>query len=445
MNDFVLSVGGATPPTTGSSASRSSSARTQQGVNFAELLQAKSSQPVSFEPRTGTDPVKPKDDTVIKDRREDDDRPEAEPAQRAALDAKQQEQPAAVVIQPPANQAAQDKLAEDANTDAALSVDRDGAAQAQAVSVEAAQTGQQSAADLKAASPETQAAAAETAPDGAVAKSDAKPAEGQLEEAPDFAAELEKANEPIEEPVKGIQPKAMKVDAAPVEEAAAEQTTATAAAAAGKNSVQSQSMSALKASVTGITNEQVMQTASKEASAPEVGAAPPKIDPTSLPLAGIETAKTVLQGEIHEPARLAEAHSTEMLQQVMQGIETLVKGRNMQLRMSLHPDELGKIELRLTSGPNGVGVSIKAEQGDTSRLLESQLANLQQALTSAGINLTYVNVGQDTRQTYRDASDEMQNTRSKVAASSAEKDYTATAVTGSSTHNHSATGVDYRI
>lgn len=447
MNDFVLSVGGASPPTTSSSASRSSSAKTPPGNTFADLLQAKSSSPVSIEPRSGTDQVKPKEEAFDKERLEED-RPKAEPAQSAPLESKQQEQPAAVMIQPPVNQPNQDTPTEETNPDAELTVSAEGSSNTQNTPTqvvaaeaeknpEAVQTVQaetQSVADLKAAKADLQA----------VESGDENQDAGKLAESVDFAAELAKAAEPVKESEKGIDPKKNDVDVAPAPKNALEGQP-TAAAAAGKNSVQSQSMSTLKASISGISNEQVMQAASNEGGAPEVSAAPPKVDTTSLPLAGIETAKTVLQGEISEPARLAEAHSTEMLHQVMQGIETLVKGRNVQLKMSLHPDELGKIELRLTSGPNGVGVSIKAEQGDTSRLLESQLANLQQALTSAGINLTYVNIGQDARQMYQDASDGMPAHHAKALTNSAEKDYTSSALNVSSLRNHSATGVDYRI
>ena len=102
--------------------------------------------------------------------------------------------------------------------------------------------------------------------------------------------------------------------------------------------------------------------------------------------------------QVFEPARLAEAQNKDMVAQICQNIETLVKNRQPTLRMVLYPEELGRIDLRFTTSSAGLGVTVMAEQASTNRLLESQMAQLRQSLTDAGIQLAHFSVGQHQNQ-----------------------------------------------
>ncbi len=95
-----------------------------------------------------------------------------------------------------------------------------------------------------------------------------------------------------------------------------------------------------------------------------------------------------------EPARLAEARKLDLVGQVSRSVENLVKNRPTSLRIRLHPEELGTIELHLTSGDEGLQVNIKAELPSTGLLLERYLGDLRQSLVESGVNLNDLNIGQ---------------------------------------------------
>jgi flagellar hook-length control protein FliK len=63
------------------------------------------------------------------------------------------------------------------------------------------------------------------------------------------------------------------------------------------------------------------------------------------------------------------------------------------LRIQLEPENMGRIDVRLVSGNDGVHVVMTAENANTSRLLESQLSNLRNNLSAAGIQLGGMSVG----------------------------------------------------
>jgi flagellar hook-length control protein FliK len=64
------------------------------------------------------------------------------------------------------------------------------------------------------------------------------------------------------------------------------------------------------------------------------------------------------------------------------------------MHLQLNPKELGAIDVQMVSGPQGVSVTFSAEQPATGRLLETQLNQLRQALTEAGVQLAGLNIGQ---------------------------------------------------
>ncbi len=100
---------------------------------------------------------------------------------------------------------------------------------------------------------------------------------------------------------------------------------------------------------------------------------------------------------LHEPARTAEARSTDLAKQVGLGVETLMRQGQNTLRLQLYPEELGKIDLRLTVNSQGTWVVVSAEQQSTSALLQRHLDDLKQSLVQAGVQLGGLTVSQDNR------------------------------------------------
>jgi flagellar hook-length control protein FliK len=79
--------------------------------------------------------------------------------------------------------------------------------------------------------------------------------------------------------------------------------------------------------------------------------------------------------------------------QIRVGIGRLVRSGHNQLQLELHPAELGRIDLRLTSDTAGLQIVMTADQPSTAALLDQQLAHLRQSLADAGINLAGLSVG----------------------------------------------------
>lgn len=105
-----------------------------------------------------------------------------------------------------------------------------------------------------------------------------------------------------------------------------------------------------------------------------------------------------------EPARLAEAHRTEVVQQVARELEVFGKSGQTSLRIQLYPEQLGRIDVRLISRADGVQIVMHAENASTASLLERDLNFLRESLVQAGVNLSGLTVGQGQAQGRSDLS-----------------------------------------
>ncbi|HVP21247.1 MAG TPA: flagellar hook-length control protein FliK [Anaerolineaceae bacterium] len=124
------------------------------------------------------------------------------------------------------------------------------------------------------------------------------------------------------------------------------------------------------------------------------GGPTPKADTPPPVVSGLEKTDPSSTSKNIEPARLAEARPPEVMQQVLQGLEMMVKNKNVSMRLQLYPENLGHIELRVVSNQNGLGVYLRADQPSTQQLLESQAALLKQSLSFAGVNPSQIDFGQ---------------------------------------------------
>ena len=99
---------------------------------------------------------------------------------------------------------------------------------------------------------------------------------------------------------------------------------------------------------------------------------------------------------VSELARLSEAptgNGLPLVSQIQQGLETLAKSGNTSLRLQLYPESMGRVDLRLTSGADGVRVSLTADLAATGNLLERHAQELRQTLTDSGLTLAGLSIG----------------------------------------------------
>lgn len=62
------------------------------------------------------------------------------------------------------------------------------------------------------------------------------------------------------------------------------------------------------------------------------------------------------------------------------------------MRIQVHPENMGKIDLRLISNSDGIRVVMTAEIPATAKLLESHMNQLHQSLKDAGLNVNGTSV-----------------------------------------------------
>jgi flagellar hook-length control protein FliK len=150
------------------------------------------------------------------------------------------------------------------------------------------------------------------------------------------------------------------------------------------------------AKVVSYTNEGKPERKADVQALPETQAKEPPAAPPGVFDERMRTDPTT--GKTYEPARLAEAQSTEILRQISRQIAGSSNSGNQTIRIQLHPEDLGQIELKIVSTPQGTNVSLVADQSSTGKLLESRLAELKQTLVDAGVQLINVNIGQQSPQ-----------------------------------------------
>lgn len=85
----------------------------------------------------------------------------------------------------------------------------------------------------------------------------------------------------------------------------------------------------------------------------------------------------------------------DVVRQIASQMEASIQQGRSSIRIQLHPQELGGIDIRFASSAQGVSVTVYAEQASTGRLLEAQLNQLRQSLNDAGVNLAQLNIHQE--------------------------------------------------
>jgi flagellar hook-length control protein FliK len=89
-----------------------------------------------------------------------------------------------------------------------------------------------------------------------------------------------------------------------------------------------------------------------------------------------------------------EARGQEMASQIAQQVEMAASQGRSTLRIQLYPEDLGRIDLRLTHSAQGLMVTMVADRASTGQALSDQADLLRQALSEAGIQLSNLNINQ---------------------------------------------------
>jgi flagellar hook-length control protein FliK len=120
--------------------------------------------------------------------------------------------------------------------------------------------------------------------------------------------------------------------------------------------------------------------------------APPGTSVTEV-TTGITKPANISGTQSIEPARLAEAHTIDLIGQISRQMENMTQSGKNTYRLQLYPQDLGQIDMKITSTSHGVGVSLVAENAATGKMLEGQLNQLRQNLTDAGVQVTNLHIG----------------------------------------------------
>lgn len=89
---------------------------------------------------------------------------------------------------------------------------------------------------------------------------------------------------------------------------------------------------------------------------------------------------------------LAQPKSLPIIQKVSTEVAELVREQGQSMRLQIHPENLGKIDLRLVSNSDGMKVVMTAEVPATAKLLETHMDQLRQSLSNAGVSISGMSV-----------------------------------------------------
>ena len=123
--------------------------------------------------------------------------------------------------------------------------------------------------------------------------------------------------------------------------------------------------------------------------------------------ADVSAADAAKAGDKTPPAAILNSHTSEaaqqtsnvrsaqrIVQQTFNHLDGMLQSGQKTLRVQLYPENLGHLELRLTSQGGTLQIVILADSSVTQQALQQNARDLQQALQESGVNLTGLTVGQ---------------------------------------------------
>lgn len=147
-----------------------------------------------------------------------------------------------------------------------------------------------------------------------------------------------------------------------------------------------------------------------------------------------------------QPAPIEARTLVDVVRQIASQMEASIQQGRSSIRVQLHPQELGGIDIRFASSAQGVSVTVYAEQASTGRLLEAQLNQLRQSLNDAGVNLAQLNIHHESPSHQPQGGLGGQNPRGRWSGGGEiSQDSSRLAERAERWQNLSINGVDYRI
>jgi flagellar hook-length control protein FliK len=174
--------------------------------------------------------------------------------------------------------------------------------------------------------------------------------------------------------------------------------------------------------------------AKNELAAQQKAAVPP-------PAAGSTVTAQTLPGA---QVKTMEARGQEIANQIAQQVEMAANQGRGTLRIQLHPEDLGRIDLRLTHSAQGLIVTMIADRASTGQALSNQADLLRQALSEAGIQLSNLNISQQGSQQNNQTGWQPPQTNPQPFRSQASKEV-STQQNLTEGKQVSSSGIDYRI
>jgi flagellar hook-length control protein FliK len=89
---------------------------------------------------------------------------------------------------------------------------------------------------------------------------------------------------------------------------------------------------------------------------------------------------------------LIQPKTLPMIREISQEVANLVREQGQSMRIQVHPENMGKIDLRLISNSDGLRVIMTAEVPATAKLLEAHMDQLQRSLAESGLSLSGMSV-----------------------------------------------------
>ena len=106
----------------------------------------------------------------------------------------------------------------------------------------------------------------------------------------------------------------------------------------------------------------------------------------------VQTTSGTAKAEASVPTRSVDVPDKDFIVELAGRIQAQISGGREIIRVQLHPEELGRLEIRAESGRNGIIARIAAESVDVKKLLEGNLQNLQQALEARGLKIDRLHI-----------------------------------------------------
>lgn len=140
---------------------------------------------------------------------------------------------------------------------------------------------------------------------------------------------------------------------------------------------------------------------------------------------------------------LVQPKALPIIQKVSTQVAEMVREQSQSMRLQIHPENLGKIDLRLVSNSDGMRVVMTAEVPATAKLLETHLDQLQQSLSHAGVSISGMSVNSQGAQgqSANASQNQSQNMNRSVTTSFQPETETVSPVSLSV----SSSGLDYRV